>query len=542
MLAVAFLKTNCFCKSISFFDSKVSFSIFSTNKLYYQPAGGGGGSQDLASVLATGNNAGGQNITNVGDINLATNSTLNFSSPLTAPTDWSINGVYNIDSGPLPFPVARFSAAKAGNTQQKSLTLQMTDGEAIWSSQWEGYLPMAIRTKQNTFTIDGQGIGASTNILCDTVQIQPNFASASVLTVSGAINATTVTANNLIYDVLGSSYINSTGTSTKTVSLNTTQPTNVFYVAKGGSDTSGNGTLLLPYLTVQKAITQAELVSSSSNPCTIWVNAGIYAESLSITKGYITISSIAQSAQSTGIVKINNAVTINCGGTDDLYGRQVNFYGITFGSSVTDNSSRQHTTIFENCYFSSTSRCLYVTNSLGATDCRIYVNNSIMSQTSASTNPAIEQTYGWLTLNNTYVTVDANVNCLLVSGTAFLIKCYLCQFEATHSGSAPIVSLTSTSSAPHSLGASSFVYTNGTGKVNGTSCGISVTRPNVTNIVVLQNFFSLTGISHPAGHAIQSQGASGTINIAFGSNIATPLYAYDIATTGVTKIPMQIVS
>lgn len=179
-----------------------------TKKLYVQPLVAV--SIDLSSSLYNGNDAGGQNMVNLGDVNLSTNSTLNFSSPLTTPTDWSVNGVYNIDSGTRPYPVMRFSSSKVGGTQQKSLTLQMNDGEAIWSSQWEGNIPQSIRTKQNIYTIDGQGVGASTNILCDTVQIQPNFAPASVLTISGSINATTVTTSGNITCTNGT-IINATG-------------------------------------------------------------------------------------------------------------------------------------------------------------------------------------------------------------------------------------------------------------------------------------------------------------------------------------------
>ena len=504
-----------------------------TKKLYVQPLFAP--SQNLSEVLTTGNDADGNIIDNVGAVNLAYNGSLNFSAPTTAPTVPSINGVYNIDAGPLPYPVLRFVSSKAGATEAKSLTLDMTDGEAIWSSQWEGYIPQNIRTKQNTYTIDGQGVGASTNILCDNVNITPNFASASTLTISGAINATTVNANNLVYDVVGSAYINSVGTGTKAISLNTYQPANVFYVSTNGSDTSGNGTLLQPYLTIQKAVTQAELVSASNNPCVISVNPGVYASTITVNKGYISIVSASATDTTTNVVRITNAVTINCQGTNDLYGRHVNFIGLTIAGPITDNSTVQHTLNFENCYLSSGNRCLNVTNSNGATDCRTYINNCTVSQEASATFAAIEQTYGWLSMDTVYTTTNANVPCLLVSGTAYLIKCASSQFESSHAGSQPVLSITSTSSAPHAIGASSFAYTNTAGKVAGVSAGISLQRGNVSTVLLLQNIFSLAGTIGSTFNAVQAIGSTGTITVAHAANFASPAGATTFSSVGIAK-------
>ena len=71
------------------------------------PIGGGGGSQDLNSVLSNGNNAGGQNITNVGDIACSSINSTSYPPPtpdLTAvlgagnnASSYDINGVNNLN-------------------------------------------------------------------------------------------------------------------------------------------------------------------------------------------------------------------------------------------------------------------------------------------------------------------------------------------------------------------------------------------------------------------------------------------------------------
>lgn len=68
------------------------------------------------------------------------------------------------------------------------------------------------------------------------------------------------------------------------------------YVSKSGNDTTGTGSESNPFLTIQKAITVAETLPSSSNPFEIpiiYVDEGFYDEKLTITKN-LTIIGIGQ--------------------------------------------------------------------------------------------------------------------------------------------------------------------------------------------------------------------------------------------------------
>ncbi len=56
-------------------------------------------------------------------------------------------------------------------------------------------------------------------------------------------------------------------------------PSRAIFVDKSGNDTTGNGTASFPFLTVNKAITQAIANNpSTSNPTSVYVNAGVYIE------------------------------------------------------------------------------------------------------------------------------------------------------------------------------------------------------------------------------------------------------------------------
>jgi len=63
---------------------------------------------------------------------------------------------------------------------------------------------------------------------------------------------------------------------------------NIFYVAPHGDD-NNDGSLLEPYLTVSKAITEAGLVSTAVNPIRINIKSGAYTESPFTIPSYVTV-------------------------------------------------------------------------------------------------------------------------------------------------------------------------------------------------------------------------------------------------------------
>jgi hypothetical protein len=77
----------------------------------------------------------------------------------------------------------------------------------------------------------------------------------------------------------------------------------VFYVSKQGNDTTGNGSLGSPYLTIKKAVTEANLVASNINPVSVSIDSGIYLEDTISLNSYVYIKSTDQDS---AIVKPND--------------------------------------------------------------------------------------------------------------------------------------------------------------------------------------------------------------------------------------------
>lgn len=92
------------------------------------------------------------------------------------------------------------------------------------------------------------------------------------------------------------SMVADTVTTTRFIQTSTDPYPRTFYVSKAGNDTTGTGSESNPFLTVQRGITEAETLPSSTNPYdypTIYVDSGIYLEKLTITKN-LTIIGINQ--------------------------------------------------------------------------------------------------------------------------------------------------------------------------------------------------------------------------------------------------------
>jgi hypothetical protein len=102
--------------------------------------------------------------------------------------------------------------------------------------------------------------------------------------------------NNLSVFNLNQGFLNITGPA-GTFSLGSS-PKDTFYVAKNGSDATGNGTITNPYLTVGKGLLAASGISGGN----VWVFPGTYEESITIPDN---ISLRGKSTRSTTIQRTN---------------------------------------------------------------------------------------------------------------------------------------------------------------------------------------------------------------------------------------------
>lgn len=132
---------------------------------------------------------------------------------------------------------------------------------------------------------------------------------------------------------------------------------NEIYVSKNGDDSSGNGSINAPFLTISTAITQINSYTDSK-PIILNISPGEYNENITIIKPNIHLK--GTSIGSTKMTRINGTLTINPrSSTGGLYANYYTFENISFvGSS---NS------VFE--YTGNHTGSLYIK------DCMIYTDN-----------------------------------------------------------------------------------------------------------------------------------------------------------------------
>ena len=289
-----------------------------------------------------------------------------------------------------------------------------------------------------------------------------------------------------------------------------------FYVSFDGNDVTGLGSILSPYKTIQKAITQAELVSAQQQICVIQVASGHYVENLTFAKGYVVLNGTLQSQTGNEVCEITGSISIACAGADDVFNRQVTFQGFNltcgFGQAITDTSTAAHTVTFQDC------KCFVVNqffiSTSTATDMRLYLTNVEVQQTSvASTLPVIVSNIGLVECERLDMAIAGNCSAMVIGGTSVLARLSLATLDTANGGTTllPLLSITSTTLLTHSLGNVAFSFT-GAGVKTATNAmfiGSSV----ATAIIMLNCVFTLLGTASSTNNCIGYNGV-GSPNIA----------------------------
>jgi hypothetical protein len=208
------------------------------------------------------------------------------------------------------------------------------------------------------------------------------------------------------------------------------RPANMFYVAKNGSDLSGDGSYLNPWLTIQNAITQVEAVPPTVlNQAVINVAPGHYTENLTFTTGYMSVVSPFNTNDTNEVCEVIGDVLVNVTvGADDLQNKQVIFQGLQISGTITDTSTKQHTLLIQDCYLFPQVQAL---RQISTADCRTRfynceVNDSITPVVGApSTIPMIQISRGDAYFERLDCTSANNNSVLLVdaSGAVFANNC-----------------------------------------------------------------------------------------------------------------------
>ena len=404
----------------------------------------------------------------------------------------------------------------------------------------------------DNITLSGGGgtvtVGNASSVSSVTAKTTDQSYSGSVTDFANGVTATTFDArsdviarSNLLIGVLPtqtnvgnelSSLNSQVSTNTTNIATNTSnisslqtrvafRDTTEFYVSNNGNDTSGDGSILNPYLTIQKAITQAELISSVTQICFVFVSGGQYTENLTFNKGYVVLVSQLNTQTITETVELIGTVSVGLNtGVDDLFNRVVGFMGFQLGGQLTDTSVYKHSLSFQDCRFYVPDRVILINGS--ASDIRLFMTNCEISHSVVGgTNPMIEFNAGATEIERCDITALANVPLIRVAGTGTIARLGLSALTSTTTSATaqPIIEVTSTSTSPHSVGNSTFTYTSNTNKsASATSCAIYNNGIAGANYILTYDQFNLTGTNN-TNHCVVSASGKQAIVSAF-SNCA----------------------
>jgi hypothetical protein len=315
-----------------------------------------------------------------------------------------------------------------------------------------------------------------------------------------------------------------------------------FYVSAQGSDISGNGSILAPYLTIQKAITEAELISSITSICNINVASGNYTENLTFNKGYVTLSGTLQSQTGNEVCEITGSITINCAGANDVFNRQVAFQGfnITLGStqSITDTSTASHTVSFQDCKCFPNS--VFFVSSSSAPDMRLFITNVEVNQSNAAfTGSCITTNVGLVELERVDLNMSGNAIGITIGGTSVLNRCSLSTLDNSNTAAIlkPLLQINSTTTSTHTLGNVAFTFSSVVAKTN--SDAIFINSGINTAIIMLNNVFTLGGTASSTNFCVGYSGVgsptiAGVNNTSLSVNVLLPQTVS--VETGITQI------
>jgi hypothetical protein len=317
--------------------------------------------------------------------------------------------------------------------------------------------------------------------------------------------------------------------------------TTEFYVSAQGSN-SNNGSILAPFLTIQYAISQAELIASVGNICVISVASGTYTENLTFTTGYVVLNGSLQSQTGNEICALRGSVSIALTGANDVFIKQVSFQGFNIqcisGQLISDTSTAAHTVSFQDCKVFVDSQ-FYVSTST-ATDMRVLITNVEIQQTNAaSVLPIIATNVGQVELERLDMSVAGNCSAIVIGGTSILSRFSLSALETTNASAtlAPLLAFTSNTTSTHTLGNVAFAFSSATTKTN--TDAVFISSGVNTTLLMLNNVFSLQGTSSSTNFCVGYDGSGSPAILGINNtslNINTLLPQTTAVQTGITQI------
>jgi len=346
---------------------------------------------------------------------------------------------------------------------------------------------------------------------------------------------------------------------------------NEWFVAKNGNDTTGTGAPSSPYLTIQAAITAAEAAVGSTWTATsatqiIYVAPGVYAENLTINKGFLRITTLALQTGDDGegtapaaLIGAQNVVvqpaagspvTINM--TQAVAGsgqaqRTVSFQGIVIDASLGTSAGLTCTSGSWNyqlsmayCRVLARARAILITS----TGLLQTYNDVVFLQTGVGgTSSLVEINRGQASFVDCNFSVAAgnDSHCLLMASTGTLGECSRCNFFSASNpaltASKPIIVIDGSASTATPISNCLFAYTTVPTVPRGaTSSAIHIYGTAPVGLLLFNNLFWLLGTDAVTGRIMT---AAGTPALCYGSNNVAPLgFAYKSNVTIQSLVPI----
>jgi hypothetical protein len=329
----------------------------------------------------------------------------------------------------------------------------------------------------------------------------------------------------------------------------TFRPSNMFYVAENGSDATGDGSYLNPWLTIQNAITNVEAVPpTAATQAVINVAPGHYTENLTFSNGYIHVISPFNSNDVNEVCEVIGNVTINIvSGTNDKFNKQVVFQGIQITGTINDTSTREHTVLIQDCYLFPANRALYQNSTV---DCRTRILNTEINDSlnTGSTLAMLHISRGDCYMESVNLTYSNPGSVVLadVSGAVFAT---LCNFvTSSTSTAAPGIKIAYvTSSRTSTFGYCTFQFASGSTRTNANGFWCVRYEPpasSATNALSLGycSFAALGMSGQSVAGSNGTQTPSFNAPIVYGACIAAPGGGTTVAGTATQqKVPFTVV-
>lgn len=303
------------------------------------------------------------------------------------------------------------------------------------------------------------------------------------------------------------------------------RPSNDIYVAINGNDTTGDGSIINPFLTVARALTLRATISTAQE-VSILLSSGTFTENISIP-------------QNTYIVGVGSSEVrepTNIAGVITFSGANAGINDVTLDGSVVVNNGAGSVAVMNNINLTSGSGVVAITSTTGnlfVTECRI--------NSGAGDAIGISTAAGILTMRDTVVTHAGVANAVVIGGTSSSSLIRQCYIASSTTSATPASIIRYTTSATHSteINFTRIAYGSGTTDTGGNKCCIQFANTATLTAQIAECLLQCFGASTGGTRieCIQKTGA-GSVTLTYGD--LQTIAPASFINSGITKSPMTL--